>query len=238
MPKRRAVATFLVPGVLLAATATLAFVAPASAQPFRLSLEDFPNTGFPDAGRGEPYIVLYDDGDFLASASYRYSQRNHDSPWLVVTLRIARSERVWRNRELRRDDIVLIRPDGIEVPPATQRERRRDVDGMRRLLNERANWPETLRFDFPGDRTRGGYYFLRRALRLGDPALGFEGRIARPFEDRDALGFEDRGAARNTGSAGNDVFFVSPDGSWEAGVHALDVTVDDDRIIRLPVWLR
>ena len=237
MPKPRTVASFLVRGVLLATLATLAFGAPALAQPFRLSLEDFPNTGFPDAGRGEPYIVLYDDGDFLASASYRYSQRNHDSPWLVVTLRIARSERVWRNRELRRDHIVLIRPDGIEVPPATQRERRGDVDGMRRLLNERANWPETVRFDFPGDRTRGGYYFLRPALRLGDRAVGFEDRLARPFEDRDALGF-DRGAARNAGGAGNDVFFVSPDGSWEAGVHALDVTVDDDRIIRLPVWLR
>ena len=37
--------------------------------------------------------------------------------------------------------------------------------------------------------------------------------------------------------AGNDVFFVSPDGSWEAGVHALVVTIDD-RTIKLPVWLR
>ena len=34
------------------------------------------------------------------------------------------------------------------------------------------------------------------------------------------------------------MFFVSPDGSWVAGVHALVVTVDDDRIIKLPVWLR
>ena len=67
--------------------------------------------------------------------------------------------------------------------------------------------------------------------------MGFADRLARPFEDRDALGF-DRGAARNAGGASNDVFFVSPDGSWEAGVHALDVTVDDDRTIRLPVWLR
>ncbi len=220
MPKGRAVAAFLVPGAVLATLATLAFGAPALAQPFRLSLEDFPNTGFPDAGRGEPYIVLYDDGDFLASASYRYSQRNHDSPWLVVTLRIARSERVWRNLEIRREDVVLVRPDGLEVPPATQRERRGDPEGLRELLNERANWPETLRFDFPGERTRGGYYFLQRDLR---------------FEERGVSRSETRVAAR---SAGNDVFFVSPGGSWVAGVHALVVTIDDDRIIRLPVWLR
>jgi len=220
LPKRRAVAAFLVRGVLLATIATLAFGAPAVAQPFRLSLEDFPDTGFPDTGLGEPYLVMYDDGDFLASASYRYSQRHHDSPWLVVTLRIARSERVWRNLEIRREDIALIRPDGIEVPPATQRERCGDREGLRRLLNERANWPETLRFDFPGERTRGGYYFLQRDLR---------------FEERGAVqfGFDNRVAA-----PGNDVFFVSPDGSWEAGVYALVVTVDDDRIIRLPVWLR
>lgn len=224
MPKRRTVATFLVSGALLATLATLAFGAPALAQPFRLSPEDFPNTGFPDADLGEPYIVIYDDGDFLASASYRYSQRNHDSPWLVVTLRIARSDRVWRILEIRREDIVLVRPDGIEVPPATQRERRDDREGLRRLLNERANWPETVRFDFPGERTRGGYYFLQRALRFQDPGV-------RRFEESgDRFGVPS--------SVGNDVFFVSPDKSWEAGVHALDVTVDDDRIIRLPVWLR
>ena len=224
MPKPRTVASFLVRGILLATLATLAFGAPALAQPFRLSLEDFPNTGFPDAGRGEPYIVLYDDGDFLASASYRYSQRNHDSPWLVVTLRIARAERVWRNLELRREGIVLVRPDGIEVPPATQRERRGDREGLRRLLNERANWPETVRFDFPGERTRGGYYFLQRALRFQDPGV-------RRFEESgDRFGV--------SSSTSNDVFFVSPHGSWETGVHALNVTVDADRIIRLPVWLR
>ena len=113
---------------------------------------------------------------------------------------------------------MLIRPDGIEVPPATQRERRGDRDGLQRLLNERANWPETVRFDFPGERTRGGYYFLERALR---------------FEERGAVQFDDRFR-----SPGNNVFFVSPDGSWEAGVHALVVTIDDDRIIKLPVWLR
>ncbi len=220
MPKRRAVATFLVRGIILATIATLAFGAPASAQPFRLSLEDFPDTGFPDTGLGEPYLVMYDDGDFLASASYRYSQRHHDSPWLVVTLRIARSERVWRNLGIRREDIALIRPDGIEVPPATQRERRGDREGLQQLLNERANWPETLRFDFPGERTRGGYYFLQRDLRFEDPGVRRS---------------ETRVAGR---SAGNDVFFVSPDGSWEAGVYALVVTVDDDRLIKLPVWLR
>lgn len=227
MPTTDFVTTGAMRRVFGIAIVALACGAVGAAQPFRLSPEDFPNTGFPDAGLGEPYIVIYDDGDFLASASYRYSQRNHDSPWLVVTLRIARSERVWRNLEIRREDIVLVRPDGTEVPPATQRERRDDREGLRRLLNERVNWPETVRFDFldfPEKRTRGGYYFLQRALRFQDPGV-------RRFEESGDRFGTPRGVS-------NDVFFVSPDKSWEAGVHALDVTVDDDRLIRLPVWLR
>ena len=201
----------LVARLLLVTAVALTCAAPALAQPFRLSPEDFPNTGFPDAGSGEPYLVMYDDGDFLASASYRYSQRNHDSPWLVVTLRIARSDRVWRNLEIRREDIVLVRPDGVEVPPATQREGRRDNEGLQRLLNERVHWRETVRFAFPRERTRGGYYFLQRALQF---------------------------ARNDMFISPNDVFFVSPDESWEADVYALVVTIDDERLIKLPVWLR
>ena len=237
MPKRRAVATFLFRGVLLATIAVVALGAQAFAQPFRLSVEDFPNTSFPAAGHGAPYLVRYDDGDFLASASYRYSQRNHDSPWLVVNFQIARSERAW-NLELRREDIVLIRPDGLEVPPATQRERRGDPEGLWRLQSERANWPSTVRFDFsdlPRARTRGGYYFLRRNLQL-------QGRDTR-FGSREEL---DGGAGNppngrvvtRPNPTSDSVFFVSPDGSWETGVHALFFTVDDDRIIKLPVWLQ
>ena len=228
MPKREAVATFLARGALVATIAVLTFGAPASAQPFRLTLDDFPNVRFPDAGFGEPYLVLYDDGDFLASASYRYSQRNHDSSWLVVNLVLGSPEAA----TIRREDIVLVRPDGLQVPPATQRERRRDLEGVRRLLNERANWPETLRFNAPRDRFNRGFYrfefgvdeSVRRPNPFGAPDLG---RIP----DR-VIRVDARGGMRG------DVFFVSPDGHWEAGVHALDVTVDDDRIIRLPVWLR
>ena len=45
-------------------------------------------------------------------------------------------------------------------------------------------------------------------------------------------------AALAFGGMRGDVFFVSPDGSWEADVHALVVTIDDERIVKLPVWLR
>ena len=209
-------ASYRVGRILLVTVVALACGAPAVAQPFRLSLEDFPGVRFPDARFGEPHLAVYDDGVLLASASYRYAQRHHDSPWLVLTLNLAASETL----TIRREDISLVRPDGTEVPPATQSERSGDPEAVRRLLNERANWPETLRFAFPRSRIDRGFYRFEFGVEESD-------RIP----DR-VLRIEARGGVRG------DVFFVSPDGSWTAGVHALVVTVDDDRILRLPVLLR
>ena len=209
-------ATYPVGRILLVTVIVLACGATALAQPFRLTQDDFPNTRFPAARFGEPHLVVYDDGVLLASASYRYSQRHHDSPWLVLTLDLAASETL----RIRREDIALVRPDGIEVPPATRRERSRDTEGVRRLLNERAAWPDTLTFAFPRSRVGRGFY-----------PFGFGVEESDRIPDR-VLGIEANGGVRG------DVFFVSPDGSWAAGVHALVVTVDDDRIVRLPVLLQ
>ncbi len=202
--------------VLLVAVVALACGAPAPAQPFRLSQGDFPNVRFPDARFGEPHLVVYDDGVVLASASYRYSQRRHDSPWLVIALDLAASEAL----TIRREDIVLVRPDGIEAPPATERERGRDLEGVRRILNERADWPDTLSFAFPRSRIDRGFHRF-------DFGAGESNRVP----DR-VLQIEARSGVRG------DVFFVSPDGSWNAGVHALVVTIGHDRVVTLPILLR
>ena len=202
--------------ILLVALVVLACGAPAPAQPFRLTQDEFPDVGFPDARFGEPHLVVYDDGAVLASAAYRYSQRHHDSSWLVVALGVAASEAL----TIRREDIVLVRPDGIVVAPATERERARDVEGVRRLLDERADWPDTLTFTFPRSRIDRGFHRFE---------FGVDGSDRIP--DR-VLRIEARGGVRG------DVFFVSPDGSWPAGVHALVVTIDADRVARLPVLLR
>ena len=202
--------------ILLVTATALACGATTLAQPFRLNQDDFPDVGFPGARFGEPHLVVYDDGGLMASAAYRYSQRHHESRWLVVTLGLGASDAL----ALRREDIVLVRPDGLALPPATERERSRDPEGVRRFLNERADWPETLRFNFPRSRIdRGSYRF----------EFGVDGSNRAP--DR-FIRTEARGAAVG------DVFFVSPDGSWRAGVHALVVTVGDDRIVRLPVLLQ
>ena len=202
--------------ILLVTTAALACGATTLAQPFRLTQEDFPNVLFPDPRFGEPHMVVYDDGVVLASASYRYSQRHHDSPWLVVTLGLAASEAL----TIRREDIVLVRPDGLAMPPATERERDRDIAGVRRLLAERASWPDSLSFAFPRSRIDRGFHRFDFGVEESD-------RIP----DR-MLRIEARGGVRG------DAFFVSPDRRWRTGVHALVVTIDDDRIVRLPVLLQ
>ena len=212
----RVVTTDGVRRILIVTAVALACGAAVLAQPFRVTQDDFPNVRFPDARFGEPHLVVYDDGDLLASASYRYSQRHHDSPWLVVTLGLAASEAL----AIRREDIVLIRPDGIAVPPATERERDRDIEGVRRLLDERASWPDSLSFAFPRSRIDRGFHRFDFGVEESD-------RIP----DR-ILRIEARGGVRG------DAFFVSLDRSWQSGVHALVVTVDDDRIVRLPVLLR
>ena len=201
---------------LLVTVVALACGAAAPAQPFRLNQGDFPNVRFPDARLGEPHLVAYDDGDVVASASYRYSQRHHDSPWLVITLELAAAEAL----TIRREDIALVRPDGTAASPATERERGRDPDGLLRLLNDRADWPDTLTFAFPRSRIDWGF-------RRFD--FGTDGSDRTP--DR-VLRTEARGGVRG------DVFFVSPDGRWPSGVHALIVTVDEARVVRLPILLR
>ncbi len=210
------VTAYAIRTILLVALVALACAAPAPAQPFRLTQDDFPNVRYPDARFGEPHLVVYDDGGVLSSAAYRYSQRHHDSSWLVVALGLAASEALTIGRE----DIVLVRPDGTAVAPATERERARDVEGVRRLLGARADWPDTLTFTFPRSRIDRGFHRFE---------FGVDGSDRIP--DR-VLRIEARGGVRG------DVFFVSPDGSWPAGVHALVVTIDADRAVRLPVLLR
>ena len=216
MPTRTIAAARRCLRIVAVSVAVLTCVAAAAAQPFRLTQEDFPHTRFPDARGGEPHLVVYDDGVVLASAAYRYSQRHHDSPWLVISLDLAATEAL----SIRREDIELIRGDGVTARPATESEGRRDLEDVRRLVDERADWPDTMSFAFPRSRIDRGFHRFDFGVEESDRT-----------PDR-ALRVEAGGGVRG------DVFFVSPDGRWPSGVHALVVSVDADRTVRLPVLLQ
>ena len=132
--------------------------------------------------------------------------------------------------EIRRDDIGLIGRTGSEVAPGRSAERRGDSEGLQDCCNG-APTGRDAGFDFRGENP-GRLLFLAAGLRFEERGVRFETRRL-PVPAAPSFGT----ASRPARSAGNDVFFVSPDGSWEAGVHALVVTIDD-RTIKLPVWLR
>ena len=182
----------------------LACAAPALGQP--PALEDFPGTRF-----RERAVAEYDDGALQVVAAYAHAQARHESRWLFIQVGFGAAE----SMSVRFDDVVLVRPDGVEVPVASPRDHRRDVGGVRQLRNEVNNFHHRV-VDYI--RQPAGFRFFFGM----HPGGGVPDRIARIGRQRHAWG---------------DLYFVSPDGTWADGVHALVVRDGDDVIARLPVVL-
>lgn len=194
----------MIAGIVYAAAAVSALVAPPLDPP--PALEEFSDTRF-----RERAVAEYDDGVLQVVASYAHAQARHDSRWLYLQIGFGATESI----SIRSDDIVLIRPDGVEVPVASPRDHRRDIGGVRQLQNEARNWHHAV-VDYI--RQPVGFRFFFGV----HPRGGVPDRIARLGRQRHAWG---------------DLYFVSPDGMWEAGVYSLVVRRGDDVIARLPVVL-
>ncbi len=69
-------------------------------------------------------LAEFDDGVVHAVAAYYHSQRNHDTPWLLVELGL-HSRRTVR---VHRESIELETPDGAVVRLASHRQWTADVD--------------------------------------------------------------------------------------------------------------
>jgi len=85
----------------------------------------FPNTD--EVGRA---AVEYRDDAMQVVAAYYYSQRSHDSLWLLIQAAVATEELI----TLPREAFQLVTPDGRPVPLATQRQFGRDPGRTRMLL--------------------------------------------------------------------------------------------------------
>ena len=79
----------------------------------------FPNTK--ERGRA---AVEYRNDAIQFVAAYYYSQRNHDSVWLLIEAGVSTEERM----TVHRDAIRLITPDGEELALATQESFGRDIE--------------------------------------------------------------------------------------------------------------
>ncbi len=157
-------------------------------------------------------LVEYHDGVTQVVAAYYHSQRNHDTPWLLIEVGLSSP----RPFVLRRDRVWLVSPSGNAVPLAGQRRWGADSARARSLLQQARI-----------TRHQVGAYFLGR----GGQRLRFFGRpeqgqtvvdVAQVAPEEVLLG---------------DLMFESPTGAWERGTYALEIE-HDLGTVALPIELR
>ena len=143
-------------------------------------------------------VVEYRDKAMHVVAAYNYSQRNHDSHWLLIEAAVSTSDEV----VIRRDAIVLRTPQGREIALATQRRVGEDIKRIEQLLQNASVQTHNVASYFKQqDRIEDMQLFR---LPFG-PVVHDEFIVDR---DRVAVGA---------------LFFESPTGAWERGTYALVV---------------
>jgi hypothetical protein len=167
--------------------------------------------GFPNTKRLGRATVEFRDAQLLVVMNYEYSQRNHDSAWLLVDFG-ARSE---RRLVLDREHFKLVSQSGEWFPVASQRH---FVDAAKQIQALRQNasvWRRDL----------GSYLgALNLRERLKFFALPGEGVVitgALLDKDRNTFG---------------ELYFEMPRGSWDEGDYALLIEHPRARI-KLPISL-
>jgi len=142
--------------------------------------------------------VEYKDADAHVVAAYYYSQRNHDSRWLMIEAGVSTTESI----AIERSAIALRTPQGRVIPLATQRRVGEDVVRIEQLLQNATVLSHNV-----------ASYFVQRdrieSMRLF--TLPFGPVVSDSFVvDRHRV-------------AVGPLFFESPTGAWEKGTYALIV---------------
>ena len=158
-------------------------------------------------------LAEYQDLAVHAVAAYYYSQRNHDSAWLLVEIGVTGPASL----TIRRTEIALVTPSGVPVPLATQERWGGDTTRGRLLLQQARPTRHQLRTYFPGLRGSETLRFFGRP-EVGDTVID----AVESAPDQLIHG---------------DLLFESPTGAWSRGRHVLLVGLDDGPV-RLPIDLR
>jgi hypothetical protein len=161
-----------------------------------------------DRGRA---AVEYRDQDAHIVAAYYYSQRHHESRWIVIDAVLSTEKRSLVPREA----FALRTPGGREIPLATQRRVGEDTVNVEKLLrNASVEGHDLLSYFTQRDRTYGMRLFT----------FPFGGVVHDDFT-----------VDRNEVAAGP-LFFESPTGAWEDGTYALIVR-HPQGVAELPIRL-
>ena len=190
----------IVPVILLAGVALSAAQRPAD------------DNAFPNTKPNGRATVEYKDEKVQAVAIYDYSQRNHETAWILVQIGVALRER----GEVRRDSFSVVMPGGRSVPLATQEQFLADSQVITKLRQNARIFQRDVISYFP--KSADGE-FIRWF------ALPGEGTVRNP-----AIVPSEHGVVIG------DLYFRSPTLRWEAGTHRL-VFNNDKGHAELPLRL-
>ena len=154
---------------------------------------------FSDANRQRGRAAVeYRDADAHIVAAYYYSQRNHESRWLMIEAGVSTTESV----TVERSAIALRTPEGREIPLATQRRVGEDVARIEQLLQNARVLSHNV----------ASYFAQRDRIESMDLfTLPFGPVVHDSFV-----------VDRNRVAVGP-LFFEAPTGAWEKGTYALIV---------------
>ena len=176
--------------------------------PISAAQGEFANTK--ELGRA---VAQYRDKDDVLQVvvAYNYSQRQHNSRWILIQMAVSSN----RSLKIRREGIYMYTPDVRVIELATQRRFREDSQRVTALIQNSAPQRHPVEAYFVG---RDGIQNIRFF------AQPFGGTVQNELVtsiDRVMVG---------------DLFFENPRGLWESGVYAL--TVESDRVkAELPITL-
>ena len=142
--------------------------------------------------------VEFHDADIQVVAAYYYSQRNHDSRWLMIETGISTDNL----DTIHRNDISLRTPQGREIPLATQRRVGEDVSRIEQLLQNARVLSHNV-----------ASYFVQRD-RIESMSL-----FTLPFGPV----VHDSFVVDRHRVVVGPLFFEAPTGAWEKGTYALIV---------------
>lgn len=158
-------------------------------------------------------LAEFDDGVVHAVAAYYHSQRQHDTPWLLVELGINSQKTV----RVHRESIEIETPSGSVVPLASHREWSGDLERGSQLFQAAAPTRHQVRAYFREFATFTALRFVQ-APRGTSTIVDFADLTA----DQVFLG---------------DLVFRAPTGAWARGRHVLAIH-NAASTVRLPIELR
>jgi hypothetical protein len=167
----------------------------------------FPNTN--QRGRA---TVEYKDDALQVVANYDYSQRRHDSHWLLID--VAASSK--RPGVIHRDDVTLVTPSGSRLMVASQSRFLEDSQRVTSLVQNAKIWRRQLDSYFNQRGRNDRFQFLA----LPGQGLAIDSAVLN--DDRVTMG---------------EVFFDMPSGGWDAGTYSLVIDVKDAHAA-LPITLQ